>query len=203
MRASWRNPSCTGWPESFSPARLIVLAGSFRFDGDLSGFLTRVGSVSTLREIRYWSVTEKRWRPLVYGSAALAAPEPQARRADFTAEELTPGTRRHYWVNDSRLGPVIYEQEILVRDGQRGVITTWNSTPVRFLFATIFRPGELRSTVFVEKLSPGVWGIYSMLGTTASGWALDGGDTSFVNRAMALYRHAAGIRTDLEPPAFR
>jgi hypothetical protein len=203
VAGNWRSPPCTGWPESFSPSRVVALAGSFRFDGDLSALVARLGSVSALRGVQYWSATEKRWRPLVYDAAALASPDPNARRGDFTLDEMTAGTRLYYWVNDSRFGPVTYEQTVLARGEERASIATRNMTRVTFFFATLFAPGELRTAVFIEKISPGVWGMYLMLGASGGGWPLDGGDASFVNRAVALYRQAAGIPSDMEPPAIR
>ncbi len=202
-RAGWHSPSCAGWPESFQPTRIVALAGSFRFDGDIGDLLTRVGAVQTLANVQYWSASEKKWKPLVNDASALEEPDPKTRRGDFSAGELAENTKRHYWVDDSRFGQMTYEQEILARGPERAVIATRNITPVTFFIMTLFAPDELRSAMFVEKLSPGVWGLYLMLGTNADGWLLDGYDAAFVNRAVALYRHTAGIRTDLEPPAFR
>lgn len=202
-RGGWRPPSCAGWPESFQPTRIVALAGSFRFDGDISDLLTRVGAVKALARVQYWSASEKRWKPLVNDASALEKPDPKTRRGDFSSEEMAANTKSHYWVDDSRFGQMTYEQEILARGPERAVIATRNMTPVTFFIMTVFAPGELRSAMFVEKLSPGVWGMYLMLGTSADSWLLDGNDAAFVNRAVALYRHTAGIRTDLEPPAFR
>jgi hypothetical protein len=47
-----------------------------------------------------------------------------------------------------------------------------------------------------------VWGYYGLWGIRA-GALTSGHEASSVNRALAFYRHVAGIPTDQEPPAAR
>jgi hypothetical protein len=83
----------------------------------------------------------------------------------------------------------------------RVVIAMENVTRVRLFFVPLFEPGALQSVEFVERLSPGVWGLYLLTRTApgASARAL-GHEASYVNRAAAMYRHLLGIPTDQEPP---
>jgi hypothetical protein len=84
----------------------------------------------------------------------------------------------------------------------RAVIAIENLTPVRYLLVTLFEPGALQSVEFVELVSPGAWGIYLLTRTGEGVSALVGGhEASYVSRAVAIYRHLAGIPTDEEPPA--
>jgi hypothetical protein len=75
-----------------------------------------------------------------------------------------------------------------------------NVTPVKAMgFVTVFKPGELHHQFFVRKDGKGAWTFYELL--VASGRFAKGSEASFVNRAVALYRHFAGIETDSDPPA--
>ena len=74
-QVNWLPPSCTGWLAG-SPSKLVVtLTASFRFDGPMSVLLARVGSISSLRNIRYWSATDKKWGPLSNDASALIGPK--------------------------------------------------------------------------------------------------------------------------------
>ncbi len=75
---------------------------------------------------------------------------------------------------------------------------------MKYMFVPIFRPGEMQVIYFLDRESPEVWRFYSMTrtGSKASGLAA-GHDASSINRAVAMYRHLAGIPTDQEPPAAR
>src|SRR5437868_8733079 len=56
-RGNRSSSSCAGSPSPIdSRSRLIVtLRGSFHFDGSMSAILARVGAISALRNIQYWS----------------------------------------------------------------------------------------------------------------------------------------------------
>jgi hypothetical protein len=56
----WQASSCTGWTDPKTSTQVIALAGSFRFNGDLSALLTRAGAVNSFNAIQYWSVSEKK-----------------------------------------------------------------------------------------------------------------------------------------------
>jgi hypothetical protein len=66
----------------------------------------------------------------------------------------------------------------------------------------LFAPGDLLATYVLEKLSPGVWGYYS-LSDAREGVFGGRHEASYENRAVAIYRHMVGIPTDQEPPARR
>jgi hypothetical protein len=200
----WRPPACTGWPAG-SPSKLLVtLAGSFRFDGSMSGLLTRVGQISALPNIRYWSATDKNWRPLSNAAFALGSPDQKSRRGDFSAPEMTAGATLYYWEDDSRTGPAVYRLRVLESTPTRAVLASDNVSPVRRYFLTLFKPGALQSTLIIERLSPGLFGVFVATRSGEGASILTSGyEKSYVNRAAALYRQLAGIKTDQEPPAAR
>jgi hypothetical protein len=190
-----------GWAPSSHTKLILALAGSFRFDGSADQLVARIGAISTLRGVRYWSVTDKMWRPLVIDAWALSRADPRSRRPDFLAAEMTAGSELYYWQNDSRSGKIVQRMTVRERSPARVVVAIENLTPVRFFILTLFEPGALQSVEFVELVSPGVWGVYLLPRTSEGASALVGGhEASYVNRAVAIYRHLAGIPTDEEPP---
>jgi hypothetical protein len=203
-QAQWQPPACTGWPPASRSKLVVALSGSFRFDGKISDLLARAGAISTLAQVQYWSTTDKKWRPLAYGASALTGPDPKSRRGDFTVSDLTKDAALYYWENDTRSGEAVYRLRVYENTPERAVIASENITPIRRFFMTLFQPGALQTVMFIQRLSPGVVGVYS-LSRTGPGTSLlaDGHDESYVNRAVALYRQLAGIKTDQEPPAAR
>ena len=201
-RENWQPPSCTGWSPMPHARLVIMLDGSFRFDGGMDRLLGRAGAISQLANIQYWSTTDKRWRPLAYGASALTGPSARNRRADFSAADLAKGAALYYWEDDSRSGQTVYRMRVSENTAERVLIASENVTPVRLFFLTMFQPGDLQSMIALRRLSPGVFGvtILSRIGEGASTLAEEH-DASYVNRAVALYRQLAGIQTDQEPPA--
>ena len=201
-RTEWTPAACTGWSASSRAKLIVVLAGSFRFQGTAEQLLARLGSVSSFRSIRYWSTTDKAWRPTVLDAVALSRPDRKSERSDFSASEMTEGSELYYWENDSRSGSIVYRMNVRERRAGRVVMAIENVSPVRALIFTLFGPGVLQTVEFLEQRGPNLWGVYliTRVRADASALALEH-DASYVNRVVALYRYIAGIQTDQEPPA--
>ena len=195
---------CTGWDPASKATLVVALAGSFRFVGTIDGLLARIGSVSTLSKVQYWSTTSAKWRPVAYAASALTEPNAKSRRNDFLPSEFKKNASFYYWENDSRSGEVIIRVSVRERTTDRAVIVTENITPVRSFFVTLFPPGTIQGAVVLQRMSVHTWGVYLVSRTLegSSGLA-KGHEDSYVNRAVALYRQIAGIRTDQEPPSRR
>jgi hypothetical protein len=88
-------------------------------------------------------------------------------------------------------------------DSQHFLIETENLTPARWWALTLYKPGDLRSLYFLDQRSPGIWSYYSLTRIGGGQRLIAGHENSYINRAVALYRHFAGIPTDLEPPPAR
>jgi hypothetical protein len=201
-QAAWEPPDCAGWSPSPRSKLVLALAGSFRFDGSADELVARIGAISTRRSIRFWSVTEKAWRPLVVEASALSQFDLRSRRLDFLPTEMAAGSEHYYWERQARSGGIVYRMTVLERSPARAVVATENLSPVRFLLLTLFDPGAVQSVVCVERISPEVWGAFLLIRTGEGASALAvGRDAPYVNRAVAIYRHLAGIPTDGEPPA--
>ena len=92
---------CSGW--STQPPRLVVaVAGRFRKPDDADGLLTRFGAISELTTVRYWSVTDGAWRPLVTSATALVDSASGQPRDDFSAAELRSGRNVYLRQQDGR-----------------------------------------------------------------------------------------------------
>jgi hypothetical protein len=202
LSVGWEPPACTGWTAR-ADTILVAVAGSFQHAGDVEDLLGRFGAVSTLTQIRYWSVTDKAWRPLVTAAMALSAPDAERSRPDFKTSDLRDGRDLFVAQSDNRSsGSVIYRMRLLEVRPERLVIQTENVTAVRKWLLPLFGPGDIQAAYFLERLSPEVWGYYSLTHTYAGPKLLRGGhEASYVNRAVALYRHFAGIPTDRDPPS--
>ena len=70
---NWVPPACPGW-DGPAPRVLVAVAGRLRESGGVAALLARFGSVSHLRSVRYWSVTDRSWRTLSSATAAPPAP---------------------------------------------------------------------------------------------------------------------------------
>jgi uncharacterized protein DUF6675 len=198
--SSWIPPACTGW----APAAglLVALAGQFRFEGSAEGLLARFGAISTLQGIRYWSVSDRQWRTLISHAHALDSPDLSRQRPDFTVAEMKRARGLYFAYDDNRTSDeVIYRLGVPELTLNRLVVTTENVSPVRKLMLTLAEPGGLQSVHFLERKTPNVWRYYVLARTAEDFTSLLGvTDRSYVNRAVALYRHFIGIPTDRDPP---
>jgi len=200
-QGNWVPPSCTGWAADSRSKLIVTLNGSFHSDDPMSALLARVGTISALRSMQYWSTADKKWGPLSTDASALTGPDSKSRRPDFSPSELVKGAQLYYWEEDTRTGSAVYRLRVSESTPDRFIIFSENVTPIRRFWLTLFKPGALQSVLVIEHVAPGVFGVsvFNRSGEGAS--ALTAGhESSYVNRAAAVYRQLAGIRTDQEPP---
>ena len=205
LGAKWIPPPCTGWKDP-GFATLVATAGRFRFPSGADGLLRRIGAISELRGVRYWSTTHQHWQTLIASAFALTGAAGSPHRKDFLAEELAPGRSLYFEQEDNLTGKATYQLRVLSISPERMVFDTENITTMRYLFVPIFHPGEVQTIYFLDREQGDIWRCYSMTrtGPKASSLATGAGhEASSINRAVALYRHLAGIPTDQEPPPAR
>ena len=201
-QGNWHPPSCTGWSADSRSRLVVTLTGSFRFNGPMSALLARVGTISALRSIQYWSSTDKKWGPLSNDASALTGPDSKSRRGDFSASELVKGADLYYWEDDARTGQAVYRLRVSESASERFVISSDNVTPIRRFWFTLFKPGALQTVLIIEHVAPGIFGVFVLSRSGEGASALTAAhESTYVNRAAALYRQLAGIKTDQEPPA--
>ena len=201
----WRPPACTGWTAA-GYSTLISMAGRFRYGAGSDSLLRHIGAVSELAGMRYWSTTHQHWQTLIVSAHALTDPPLGRQRPDFMPAELEAGKIQYLEQNDNLAGPAIYRLHVSAASADRVVFDVENVGAIRYLFVTLFHPGEMQSIYFLDRESDSVWRYYSLtrIGRNASRLATGPGHaSSSINRAVAFYRALAGIPTDQEPPAAR
>lgn len=200
-RLSWRPPGCLRW-DNVRTRLVAALAGQFRSPRSLAQHAARLGEVSALPAVRYWSVTKVKWMPLVSDAGMLDGPEGEP-IPDPAPDDLKPGSVFHYF-EAGRAGRTVHRLSVYERSADRIVVATENVSPIRLTILTAFEPGALESVTFIDRRGSDLWGYYQMIRATEGASALAlGKDASYLNRLAALYRHIAGIPTDQEPPIAR
>ncbi len=200
--STWTPAACLGWSGA-KPTLLVAVAARLREPGGAAMLLARFGAISGLRGLRYWSVTDQAWQTLVTDASAVTNAGGSRRRGDFQVDEMRVDTPLYSTERDSRSSePVLYRTQVMARTPDRIVVHVTNITPVRKSWVTLFAPGELQSTFFLDHLGAGDWGYYGLWGIT-TGLLTSGHAASSINRAVAFYRHFADIPTDQDPPAAR
>jgi hypothetical protein len=199
----WKPPACTGWSE-VGFTTLVTIVARFHQTSPAEGLLARMGAISGLAGVRYWSTTHQQWRPLIIDAFALTDLDGGRRRDDFAAAEMTQGKDLFFEQTDNLAGKTVYRMHIAEASADHLVLEVENVTTMRRFLIPVLHPGELQSIYFLDRESASVWRYYSMTrtGRNASG-LIAGNESSSVNRAVAFYRHLVGIPTDQEPPAAR
>ncbi|MCW2239637.1 DUF6675 family protein [Azospirillum canadense] len=205
---NWEPPPCTGGSADRDRV-LVTVAATFRtavpgLGGRPDGLIARVGAISTLTGVRYWSVSDEAWQPLVTSATALSGPGGAPRR-DFTPADISAGRDLFFVQTDSRSsGPVTFRIRVLEAGPNAVRFTVENVSPIDLFVITLFGPGDLQSFHSLERRSSDTWAYYGLLRAGAGASRLAGGHERFyVNRAVAFYRFLAGVPTDRDPPVAR
>jgi hypothetical protein len=199
----WKPPACTGWTtDGFST--LVTIAARFRTPAGSEGLLRRIGAISQFAGMRYWSTTHQQWQTLVVEAHALTGPQGDHRRNDFSPQELKAGAVFYFEQLDNLSGNAVYRMHIAGASASRIVFDVENVSTMRYLMLTLFRPAELQSIYFLDRDTQDVWRYYGVARSGKNASSLTTGkQASSINRAVAFFRHLAGIPGDLEPPAAR
>lgn len=197
----WKPPACTGLAPP-AGALFVALAGSFRYQGDATSLLARLGAVSTHTGILYWDVGSAAWQPMLTEASALSGSDPAARREDFAPEELHAGARLDVLYDDADpLGPVVYETEIVAADPDGFTLLSQNVTPMGLMGLNVAQPGDLSSMLVVRRTAPGEFTQYTLSAVNLAAMAAAlVPDATHINRAVGSFRFFAGIPGDRDPP---
>lgn len=201
LPAGWMPPACTGLPDR-PWTTIVALAGSFREPGGPQAVKARIGAVSRQLQVLYWSVSGRRWMPMLEDAAALSDADPASRRPDFSPTEIRAGAVLHVVYDDANpLGPIIYETDVLAADPDELRLVTRNLTPGRMMGFTVAEPGDLASMVSVQAAGGDLFRYYALATINLAKIAATlVPDASHLNRAAATFRYIAGLPTDQEPP---
>lgn len=188
--------------KSDSVAIWITVAAVIRTVDSRNTFIGRFGAITQLLTAQYWSTTEQKWRPLVSSAFAIAAPDSTQPRGDYSSADLVTGESRYYQVTDSRSGRgVSYRLKVLSSQAGRVVIETANVDAVKKWGLTIYPAEGLHTFYFLDERALGVWAYYSITRVLPQTFLAEGHEKSYINRAVALYRHYVRLPTNAEPPA--
>jgi hypothetical protein len=164
----------------------------------------RIGAISALQGLLYWSTSNQKWQALILEAYAVADPSTGTRRPDFNAAEIADGRTLYAQETDNLFGKALYRIHIASVSGARMVFSSENAETMRYLGVPLFSPAEIQTVTFLDRESKDVWRYYSIARTgKAASLLLGGHQASIVNRAVASYRYLAGIPADREPPAAR
>ncbi len=183
-----------------SPAPLTVaLAGHFDYHGSVSGIATRLGAISHIENLPYWSVTDNDWRPLISEAFALDSANPQSKRTDFTADELLNGQTRYFAQNDTRSwGQNIYRLRVISSSADHLILVSDNVTPVKLGPVTLFKPHTAVSVQFINRTTDTRWSYYNLAVIKES--TLAPREKSLINRQAAFYRYLIQETPTGNPP---
>jgi len=202
LEPAWSPPACTAWP--VGAATIVVgLAGHSNYADNADSLLARLGEMSSLTTIRYWSVTDKKWNTLFKRATALEGLDLKRARNDFTAAELRKGRDQYFVAADNRSGKdAISRLRVTAAIDTHIVVETENITPLRWGFLTYANPGSLQTWYFLDRDANGSWRFYSLtrvLYASSIGGIIP--NRSYINRSVAMYRHLFKLPTDRDPPA--
>jgi len=197
LPSDWRPAACSGI-ERRDGAVLVAVAGRFESPLDGRQLLAKLGTVSEHTTIDYWSVSDRRWRPLLEEAYALKGPDRQLARGDFTFAELESGKTLHLLYDDAEpVGPVVNSVEIVAVDDASFTITSRNLTTARLIGLPIAAPGDISSYLSVEHEGDDVYRYFALHSSALSMPLLR--KSNQINRAVAVYHYIAGIDTDQRP----
>jgi hypothetical protein len=207
LGSDWKPPPCTGWTSPGFTTLVTISARfrlTFRHTTEAGAWLERIGAISELKGTRYWSTTHQQWQTLIVDAYALTGAQTGQRREDFTRDEVKAGKALYFEQVDNLAGKGVYRMRIDEGSADRLVFDIENVSTMRYMLVPILHPGEMQSIYFLDREPDDVWRFYSIVRTGQNANRLiAGNESSAINRAVALYRHFAGVPTDQEPPAAR
>jgi len=187
--------------ETTQAATWVTVASVVRTADSPNTVIRRFGAISELLTVKYWSTTDHKWRPLVSSASAIGGGPSTQPRADFAPAELATGDDRYYVITDTRSGrSVTYRLRLREAQSGRVVVETSNVDAIKEWGITLYAVGGLDTLYFLHQRSPGVWAYYSITRVLPASFLADGHEKSYLNRAVALYRHYMRLPTDTEPP---
>jgi hypothetical protein len=142
----WAPPPCTGW-SSPGFSTLVATAARFRYSGGVDGLRRRVGAISGLTGMLYWSTSKKQWQPLIVDASALQGAAGD-RRTDFSPDEVAESRNLYFQQKDSLLGNAVYRIRVRSVSPERLVFDTENTSTIRYFLLPVFGPSEVQSIYF-------------------------------------------------------
>ncbi|MCB9943589.1 MAG: hypothetical protein H6851_08230 [Geminicoccaceae bacterium] len=200
--ASFVVPGCLDFAAGADTTNLVVLAGHIG-EMTMERLIDRIAAFSTIEDILYWSTTRKEWRPLASKVQTLRSADPDTPRPDPTPAEFVDGAIFYVLQDDEDpMSALVTRVDVNHRGGDGLLMHFENVNAGTVLGMTVLPTGDLKTVLAAEPDGRNGIRLLSLTSMqfTFPDWLMPG-KASHINRAVALYRHLAGIRTDKEPPA--
>jgi hypothetical protein len=120
----------------------VTTVARFRLTSDAEDLRRRIGAISHLTGMRYWSTTHQKWQTLVEDANALTGALAGSRRPDFTSEEMQAGTTHYFAQVDNLSGTATYRLHVAEASADRLVVAIENVSTMRYFFVPVFHAGD-------------------------------------------------------------
>ena len=192
-------PDCSGL-RTHDFELLVRVTARFASPLDAAAMVGRLGAVSSLKGMDYWSYSEKKRQLLIRESFAVDLPGSMKPRADFGVAELRSGAVLFFAQSDNRAATLVpYSLQLLSAGHERLVLRVENIGDLRYMGLKVVAAHEMQWVMALEPLATGHWGYRSLLGIGRLG--LGGAEQhrlSNLARSVALFDHLARCQTDIE-----
>jgi len=192
-------PDCTGL-RTREFELLVRVTASFSSALDATGLLARMGAVSALKGMPYWSFTEKKRQALIRESYAIDRPATMTPRADYSPAELRSGAELYFAQSDNRAATLMpYSLQLLPSGPQQLMLRVENVADLRYMGFKVVAAREMQWAVLLEPLGNGRWGYRSLQGICHLGMGrAEQHRLSNLSRCVAMFDHLAGRQTEIE-----
>jgi hypothetical protein len=171
-------------------------AGRFEEPGGVDALLTRFGAVTAFTDIMYLSQHGNGWRHLVKRAYALASPNPDDARDDFTLAEMKSGEPLYLFMGGTAVNSIVYRMTVLQQSDDRLTLALENTSTLRVIGIPLLREGAGQFLFSFERETGDVWKGYVMLRVgSAVNSLLRPSIDEYKTRAVGMFRHFAGLPT--------
>ena len=193
-------PDCSGL-RNHDVELLVRVTARFASTQDAPAMLARLGTVSSLKGMAYWSYSDKKRLMLIRESFAVDHPGSMKPRADFSAAELRSGAVLHFAQSDNRAAALVpYSLQLLSAGPERLALRVENVGDLRYMGLKLVGAHEMQWLMTLEALANGHWGYRSLLAIYHLGWGgAEQHRLSNLARSVAMFDHLTGRQTDIEP----
>lgn len=179
---------------------LVRLTASYVAPGGIDDQLARVGAVSTLKGMPYWSFTDRQRQPLIREAYAIDAPATARPRPDFTVAELRRGQDLFFVHSDNRSSALVpFVMRVTQQAPDSFALRVENIGDVKFMGFTVLAPREIQWGVSVEHLGGNRFGYRALLGVRKLRMgSADKHRQSNLARVVAMFDLLSGRVTEVE-----
>lgn len=179
---------------------LVRLTASYVAPGGIDDQLARIGAVTSLKGMPYWSFTDRRRQPLIREAYAIDAPATARQRPDFSLAELKRGQDLFFVHSDNRSSVLVpFVMRVVQQGPESFAIRVENVGDVKFMGFTVLAPHEIQWGVSLEHLGGNRYGYRALLGLRKL--RMGSADThrlSNLARVVAMFDLLSGRVTEVE-----